>query len=351
MSVIVSHFIIHELIKNQDPSMAPNLLDLEDPIVLGLAQDIADVYIKKTSVMWGKFRQGGAFPTELISYTESDSSDDQFTLLTSNSMTRLASNMSGTSGTGGYICFIEYNYRGCNRLLIAMIKNTKGVKLTDLIPQLNVHVDISKLYQALEVNVNNYQSSIGATSVIQSYLGFISKKGEPSDYFQSAFSCTDNVTPTVAVKKSPKALEAYLKQYTDSASTLKSADTMLVNYFKDNLGSVVTLQRINEIANAFLPEDVADEARDGFLEFAKTEDWQLPDHFNAVKGAVESMSRISFSSANVSVNFDRQSLGVTTCEADEHKPILFDPNGDKLILKDLSREFIQAIEQELNSNS
>ncbi len=343
----INRFIIHELVKYQEPNTADSLLDLGDDIVSGLAGDILSIYRKKVSVIYGKFRDSGAFPKDLNTYLNSVD-DTNFINLTKLSMTSLADKMEGTSGTGGYICFIEYETNKGKRLLVSMIKNTAGVKLKKLKPEVDIHIDKSKLYQALDISISGYQEALRGKTLKDSYLGFISKSGEPSGYFQQAFSCTSNVVPSKAVKKTPPALKAFLEQYTSDKRILKDARAALIGYFKDNINSTVRLRRINDIANAYLPEDAPDDAKDSFIEFVKSEQWQLPEEFNAVKGSVDSLSRLTYTSENVTLNFERNLLGDSSKQSDSHKSILFDAKNKEILIKDLSDGFVQDLLKELD---
>ncbi|REL31415.1 nucleoid-associated protein [Thalassotalea euphylliae] len=201
----ITNFIIHELIKHQNSDIAKSVLDLSDPLVMSLAEDILNIYRNKVNVIWGKFQSSGQFPRLLADYNDAYHQEGFYEVSTK-AMDLLSDAISTTSGTGGYICFIEYQSKGDNRLLVAMIKNTDGIKLTNLKPEQEIHVDLSKLYQALDINVSYYLNNLGKTELKKSYIGFISKRGEPSGYFQLAFSCTDNITPSKAVKASPAAV-------------------------------------------------------------------------------------------------------------------------------------------------
>jgi nucleoid-associated protein len=346
---VISNFVIHELKKHEESDIAPDVLDLSEPLVLSLAEDILNVYRNKASVIWGKFRETGDFPKLLPKYDSSYTKKDFFKV-SKESMDLLSESISSTSGTGGYICFVEYQSKGDNRLLIAMIKNTDGIKLTDLKPKKDFHVDLSKLYQALDINVSYYLKNIGKTELKQSYIGFISKRGEPSGYFQTAFSCTDNITPSKAVRAAPAALKAFLKEHSQDEKHIKEAEQTLLRYLNERKDKTVHLSRINDIANAYLPDDIRDEAKDAFLKFSKKDQYQLPDSFHASKGTIEGMVRLAYKSEKVSINFEKEELGITGDSASTAKPVIFDPIHNHIIIRDLSEDFIEQIKQQLDLN-
>ena len=344
----VSRFVIHELIKDLKPRLASRLLDLEKEVIRKLAVDLVTIYQKKSSVIWGKFDLKQRFPASFKEYIGCAQDDKDFFELTSSAMERLEEEMKGTAGTGGYICFVEYYHKGSNHVLIAMIKNTEGVKLKNLTPQTDIHIDKSRLYQAIDINFSSYVDSIGVQGYTKSYLAFISKKGEPSGYFQEAFACIDNVTPSVAVNKTPVAAKKYVSSFVDDKGCLKELERRIYDYYKSNVGKTITLDKISDIVNGFIP-DSNPEGRDGFIEFAKSDEWQLPDSFQAVKGSVEKLVNISLSTDEIGLSFAKAVLGLEG--RDIEKSIMYrkgeELSDGKLIVLKLPGDFVRMVEDEL----
>jgi nucleoid-associated protein len=346
--VTVSRFIIHKLSKNEAPQIAPELLDLENEFVSKLADKIIAVYHTKISVVWGRFRHGGQFPTEVKRIEKIAASDDRFKGIAAFSMRRLQEEMTTTAGTGGFICFIEYTKNGCNQLMIAMIKNTDGIKLNGLVPTGDIHVDLSRLYQAINMNFNLYFLSL-KEKFTPNYLGFIGKKGDSSDYFTDAFSGTDKVSPSQAVTKSHKALKSFLRQYTDKKPILKEAHETLVSYLNENINKTVTLEKVNEIANIFLPEEHADK-KDSFIEYAKSDSWQIPDTFQAATGVVTRLAKIRVDEPDYSLIFRRNKLGIKGDPKHVQRSIVFDEDGRTVTIRNLSDEAMNTIKEEIQED-
>ncbi|MCX9472804.1 nucleoid-associated protein, partial [Vibrio cholerae] len=90
----------------------------------------------------------GDFPLKLKEL-DIDQTDEErnktFLELTEKTMNSLYEEIVHTNSKGGYICFIEYKSFHDHRLMAAMITNTSGIKLTNLKPTSEVHVDLSKL--------------------------------------------------------------------------------------------------------------------------------------------------------------------------------------------------------------
>jgi len=51
---VISNFVIHELKKHEESDIAEDVLDLNELLVLSLAEDILNIYRSKASVFWGK---------------------------------------------------------------------------------------------------------------------------------------------------------------------------------------------------------------------------------------------------------------------------------------------------------
>ncbi|MCV5746779.1 nucleoid-associated protein, partial [Escherichia coli] len=79
---------------------------------------------------------------------------------------------------------------------------------TNLKPTSEVHVDLSKLHQAVDINMTGYFKSLN-TEYSKNYLSFIGK-GKHTDYFTSAFDCINKITPAKAVNKAAVVLKDFL---------------------------------------------------------------------------------------------------------------------------------------------
>lgn len=343
--MIVRRFVIHELIKNKAPKISPKLLDLENEFVAKLANNIVEVYHQKVNVVWGRFKPGGEFPAEVKKLADVKVGDGDFKKLAVFSMERLHVEMESTAGTGGYICFIEYKRQGCNYFMVAMIKNTDGIKLDGLVPIGDIHVDLARLYQAININFDLYFKSL-KEELNKSYLGFIGKKGDPSDYFTDAFSGTDKVNPVQAVTKTHRALQSFLDQYTEDKTVKREAHDTLVSYLNENINKTVSLDKVNEIANAFLPKKHADK-KNKFIEYAKSDAWQIPDNFQAAASVVNRLAKIRVSEDDFSLVFRRTKLGVKGNPDHKQRPIIFDEDNKSVIITGLSADAIASIKEEI----
>jgi nucleoid-associated protein len=330
---IIKRFVIHELFKEKKPDTATEVLDLENEIIHNLGKDLLKIKDGKTAVLWGQFKGNGDFPLklkELNTELSKDQRNIKFLELTSSTMDALYEEIVHTNSKGGYICFIEYESYKDTRLMAAMITNTAGIKLTKLKPTKEIHVDLSKLHQAVDINASGYFRSL-AKKHDKNYLSFIGK-GKHTDYFTDAFNCINKITPAKAVNKAPEVLKDFLDQFDVDNATQKSARAQLVKYLSDNIGEEVFLSKIEEIAVAHLPAECTDEEKESFIAFSKQEKYEMPASFQARKESVDKLAKIYYATDSFNLNFDRENIGLVGVKADSNKPILFNPKNDDIII-------------------
>ncbi|HGE6123334.1 TPA: nucleoid-associated protein, partial [Vibrio cholerae] len=282
----------------------------------------------------GQFKGNGDFPLKLKEL-DIDQTDEErnktFLELTEKTMNSLYEEIVHTNSKGGYICFIEYKSFHDHRLMAAMITNTSGIKLTNLKPTSEVHVDLSKLHQAVDINMTGYFKSLN-DEYSKNYLSFIGK-GKHTDYFTSAFDCINKITPAKAVNKAPVVLKDFLSQFNVDNITQKNARAQLVKYLTDNIGKEVHLSKIEEIAVSHLPDSCTEEEKQSFIAFSKQDKYEMPATFEARKNNVDKLAKIYYSTESFSLNFDLEIIGLVGVEADSNKPILFNKDNDDIIIK------------------
>ncbi|WP_240224433.1 nucleoid-associated protein [Rheinheimera hassiensis] len=331
---ILNKFIIHELFRDREPNVADALLDISNDIISNLGHDLVKVKDKRTAVLWGQFRENGKFPNHLKTLnnaSEDKKLNDIFIKLSHSAMGCLYEEIKHTNSNGGYICFIEYTAFKQTRMLVVMITNTSGVKLTDLTPTTDIHVDISKLHQAVDINITGYISSTNGLND-KNYLSFIGR-GKHTEYFTNAFDCSNRVTPSKMPSKAVEVLKDFLASFSVDKRTQKSAKEQLVKYFTENIGKEVFLSKVEDIAKAHLPDTCTDEEKESFIAFCKQDKYQMPSSFLAAKKPVDKLAKINYSTDSFSFNFEIEDVGLIGNISDVDKRIIFNPANDDIIIK------------------
>lgn len=348
-SYVLSKFVIHELVKGEDePRLADELLDLSDTVISNLALEILELFDKKTSVIYGVFTSNAMkFPQKLKSYQDNGTSDTEFLDTTKTTMTDMQLAMKNTSGTGGYITFIEYSKNNSTYLIAVMIKNTKAFELKKLKPKEATRVDTTKLYQAININIDSFikQHAIKDLQSLKSYISFISKAGEPSGYFLDAFSCKANVTPAKATSSAPKAAQAYLESIGVDKDTAREAFYQVVDLLIEHAESPISISRIHRKVNEFIPENIYEDVKDDFLAFAKNEEYQIPDTFQSKGGTARSLRQIKGEGDGWELNFDKDIIGLKGKDVD--KSFMYDEANDILYMPEIPHELKVRILEEL----
>lgn len=356
---VIKRFVIHELFKDKKPDIAKALLNLNVDIIKNLALDLVKIKDGKTAVLWGKFRGNGNFPLKLVDLdgqlSDSDK-DEKFKELTKLAMDSLFEEIVSTNSKGGYICFIEYESYKNSRFMVAMITNTSGIKLKKLKPTSDIHVDLSKLHQAVDINISAFLDTLkNPASDIdvneKNYLSFTGK-GKSTNYFTSAFDCVNGTTPAKAVAKSVILLKDFLEEHGADSVAQKEARSQWVRYLSDNSNEEVFLTKLEDIAVSHLPATCTDEEKESFILFSKQDKYEMPASFLARKESVEKLSRIYYTTDAFNLNFEFENIGLIDCIEDTNKPILFDSNSNDIIIKGrmITPAAKQAIRQALNLN-
>lgn len=333
----LKRFIIHELFRDKDPDTAKELLDVNDEIIEKLGQDLIKIKEHRTAVLWGQFKENGDTSTKIREVyqsnipTNAEELDNAFIDLSESAMTSLYNEIKHTNSNGGYICFIEYTSKLQERMLVAMITNTSGVKLKKLKPTRDLHVDISKLHQAVDISITGYLLSIQDKNE-KNYLSFIGK-GKHTDYFTNAFNCINKITPSKMPSKAVELLKEFLSSFNVDKKNIRAAREQLVKYFSDNVGKEVFLSKVEEIAKSHLPDNCTEEQKESFLTFSKQEKYQMPASFLAAKGPVEKLARLSYSTDSFTFNFGIEDVGLVGKTEDVEKKILFNPDNDDIVIK------------------
>lgn len=349
-SSTLNRFIIHQLVKGEsEPRLAKETLDLNDDTISSLAEKILELFEKKTSVIYGIFRsKTQKFPLELKNSYQDKVSDDDFIALTESTMESMQLAMKNTAGTGGYITFIDYS-KGINQYLLAvMIKNTKAFQLENLKPKEASRVDTTKLYQAININVQGYIKTFKAKDdeEIRSYVSFITKANEPSGYFLDAFSCKANVTPSKATTAAPKAAKEFLISCGVDKKTATKAYYDVVDLLIEHSEKPITISKIHRKVNEYIPHDLFEKKKDEFLAFSKDEAYQIPDEFLSKGKTATALRQIKGHGEGWELNFDKEMIGLK--DKDVNKTFMYDMKNDLLYMPNLPEQLKDRILSELN---
>lgn len=362
----LSKVIVHELIKEknediQDSNYREEVLNPENAAVVKLMAGILDVYgTRHNSAHYGTFLNNegrGAFPDDFEGYKAyEEPTDEAFIALTRTAMERLYDKASSSHfATGGYIVFSDFISQGDRFFLIAMIKKTPGITLTeDLEPEELEQLELSKLHQAARINFSKlatYDDADDDERDSLSYLSFISSTSSKSasGYFVTALGCA----PGTASGKATDNLLRESKRFFRENEGLKSKGEDFFNDLMDYLsekeasGESVKLAEIGHVVVRHIPDNMADESDDlldAYMERLNSEEVAVPAEFPVNKRSLNKHTRITAGGDSWKFSFEKNALSSTDPAAD----VFYDRDQESITLTRLPAGMIADILEALD---
>lgn len=360
----IHHVIIHELVKKQHKPLQPSnmreeVLPREDANVIKLVHGVLDLYGKKAnSAQYGRFAdsKSGPFPSYYKNYYDLSAPEQsefiRFTKETMEELERLVETKAAASG--GYILFADIENEYGRTVLIAMLKNKAGLRLSaKLKPEELDHIDLSKLHQAAKINAHKYKKFHDADIEERSkitYLSFVSPSTNQSTagYFIAALGCTKGTASATATKSILQEVPAFFRDepQLDKKDALKVKNE-LITYLNECSYSKppkrARLSEIEAIARQFFPSDkegVADELAEKLFARLNGDKNGIPVEFSVNASEVKKVRYHKLESNNWKLEAKKTAIGVK-----KDAEIMYD--GKALIINRLSDEFRNIIEEHL----
>lgn len=368
MSITLHHVIIHELVKEQHkPLQASNLrtetLPVDDPIVIKLVNGVAGIYGKKAnSAQYGRFSETGKseFPAIYKAYYELTSpKEEDFITLSQDTVTELENRLEGSSpSSGGYVLFADYDSGFGRTLLIAMLKNRPGLRLSNsLKPEELEHIDLNSLHQAARVSSSKFKEHFEAEPEDKAnlnYLSFVSPSGTQTTagYFISALGCTKGTASAAATKAVLKEVPQFFRDTPglDKADARKVKQD-IVCYLQECVEKQrsALLSNVDAIARKYFPTDeegLADELSERLFARLNGEQNGVSVEFSVNKNEVGKALYYKYKSSNWNFEFKKSCVGVS---ADAE--IEYDKINNMLTIHHLPDSLREAIENDLRERN
>lgn len=360
--------VIHELVKEPAKDDMPaieahyveaeNLLDVTSVPTFELVRSIQALYgTKGNASSQGTFDTEGAFtfPEQFLEFVDSNGDQDAFLELSNLAMVNLvAASASENFATGGYVVFAYYQQNGHSFVLAAMVKKKDGISLVNLEPRAIQEVDLSKIHQAVRINVTAYMDARDAQElgdpISGAYLSFISPKSNKSasGYFISAFGCTNAIESAISTRHAIEAVKQFFEHDERLEHLSNNAHDRVVDLLEDILSrddKICHIDDINHVVNSLIPVDLAAEFNDTFVQFANNPPFNVPESFYTHSGELKKAKKVLLkdSSGNWSLNFEKRVFG-TDASAD----IQFCPDdGGYITIRNLSGKIRAKIDEVL----
>ncbi len=366
--ITVHYAVIHELIKTAgttNPSVkeAPSLLPVTAEVVVKLISELDKLYgTKENTAVYGTFSRKNS-TNQFAQYTDSfinDKIESTFLAFSLKGLNEIAREATLQSATGGYIVFSYYaNSNGEKFLLVAMIKNKGAIRINEQLELEGIiEIDLSKIHQAARINLDKFlkskqpittsSSEEDTLNLSSNYLSFVSPRSnnEISGYFIRGMDCVDGVSPAVATNNLFKCTKAYCNSKNELQPLKTKVQDSLVEYLQNCLDNKkpATLAGLEHSIRQVISAD-SHNLLDDFIEFASSEEWQIPSEFNVSSSGLKKYTRIRSKSDNWELNFNRKALGTT-----DNSDLYYNKESRKLTIK-CSDDLTKQISDELSDRN
>ena len=368
--ITVHYAVIHELIKtagttNSSVKEALALLPVTAEVVVKLISELDKLYgTKENTAVYGTFSRKN-LTNQFAQYTDSfvdDKIESNFFAFSQRGLSEIAREATLQSATGGYIVFSYYkNSNGEEFLLIAMIKNKGAIRINEKLELEDIiEIDLSKIHQAARINLDKFLKSKqpittssseedeNALTLSSNYLSFVSPRSnnEISGYFIRGMDCVNGVSPVVATNNLFRCTKAYSSSKNELQPLRSKIQDSLVEYLQNCLENkkTATLAGLEHSIRQVVSADNHN-LLDNFIEFASSEEWQIPSEFNVSPSGLKKYTRIRSKSDNWELNFNRKALGTT-----DNSDLYYDKETRKLTIK-CSDDLTNQISDELSERN
>lgn len=224
-----------------------------------------------------------------------------------------------SKATGGYMVFVNYKLFGSDFMLIVMLNNVTGVAVDGELGITDVnYLDINKLHLAARIDLSLWQDDPQSERYISMIRGKESNK--LSDYFRHFIGSDE----TINSKHETNELLTAVSQYCED----KIQDDEQKSQFKQK-SAEYCLEQAEKGQNVNIKDFsgyVADGAVDDFMNYIKSEQFELNNEISPNKTVIRRFNKISGRNQQVSITINEEALGDT---------VIYDADKETLTLSDL----------------
>ncbi len=224
-----------------------------------------------------------------------------------------------SKATGGYMVFVRYTLFGSDFMMVVMLNNMAGIAVDNNFGISHVdYLDISKLHLAARIDLTLWEEDPKSGRYISMIRGKESNK--LSEYFRNFIGSDE----TIDSKHETSELLSAVNHYCDE----KIQDDEQKSEFKKKSANFC-LEQADKGQNVVLKDFsgyVADSAVDDFMNYIKSEQYELNNEISPNKTIVRKFNKISGRNQQVSITINEEALGDT---------VIYDADKDTLTFSDL----------------
>ena len=332
MSILIHHFVVHQLIVNNEGKM--QLIPREGclpvtPALEQLGQQLHHTFVSKPGKGVGHFieteQEDASFAESLNGYTahheaSPSDSDTVFVPFTKTAGDLLLKSLVDTGQVEtGFVLFVHYEYLATQYLLVTLLNTKAHVEINQQL-ELNSreHLDLAKMQLAVRIDLTQYRIQPEQQRYVSFIKGRMGRK--VSDFFMQFVGCEEKVDVKQQNKQLISSVENYLASEGLDAEEKTAHRTEVSNYFKQQIDSGDSI-RISELAEK-LPRD-EDNQRD-FAQFTQGLETPIEPEVQPDPAAIRQLAKFSGQGGGVSLSFERKLLG---------ERIIYHTDSDTLTIK------------------
>ncbi|MCW8929525.1 MAG: nucleoid-associated protein [Gammaproteobacteria bacterium] len=329
--MIIRDIVVH-LIEKQADSGPSNLSLSHENIATSQAlesflEELNKVYNSKPSKVFGSFIAPENAQESEQAVTSTDvlltgllKDEINFIDYTHQSMNLLKHYIDQASkATGGYIVFVHYTLFGSDFMMIVMLNNVTGVAVDDNFMLSSIeYLDISKLHLAARIDLSLWQDDPKSGRYISMIRGKESNK--LSEYFRHFIGSDETIDSRHETSELLTAVSQFCEDNIQDDEQKSQFKQKSVDY---------CLEQADKGQNVDLKDFsgyVADAAVDDFMNYIKSEQYELNNEISPNKTVIRRFNKISGRNQQVSITINEEALGDT---------VIYDADKDTLTFSDL----------------
>jgi nucleoid-associated protein len=331
--MIIRDIVVHLIEKQVDSGPSNLSLSQESiaasPTLEHFLEELNKIYNSKPSKVFGSFVESQVEPQGDSESSETSSEILLNSLLeekipfidySQQSMNLLKHYIDQASkATGGYVVFVHYTLFGSDFMMIVMLNNVAGIAVDNKLGISHIdYLDISKLHLAARIDLSLWQDDPESGRYISMIRGKESNK--LSEYFRKFIGSDE----TIDSKHETNELLTAVSQYCED----NIQDDELKSQFKQK-STDFCLEQADKGQNVNLKDfsgHVADGAVEDFMNYIKSEQFELNNEISPNKTVIRRFNKISGRNQQVSITINEEALGDT---------VIYDAEKDTLTLTDL----------------
>lgn len=332
----IAHVAVHDLVRTEDGfrvALGKDGLAISNT-TQRVIDDLYQLYRRRTSKSHGKFSIDDEYSptrTHLRAYLDGDCKE--FATLTARMMETLR-RQAGHKGaaTGGHVFFAHFEREGQQFLLVAIITDKLGARLTGELDVRDVeHLDVDGFRFAGRINLSAWAADEDR------YIGFLKGKGNVSDYFKQFLGC-DTV---VQDRQDTMDLVRALKAFAETQKMEQAGKDQFLSRAKDICERASKARR--ELSFEALANELMPESPDTLLDTLTDPELKLNDGFVPDRRPLNSLVRFKAKTPLWSIEFEREAL--------TGGKVLYDGAENTLTLTELPPELTAQLRGEFSTDA